>query len=88
LPVIRTLATVNLYRDLGTNQSADSAAGAFAVFAEGSWRVACSIHLSGLRDDMLGAEVNANLAALAKLLVDLDIALGAHLKASDTIYQF
>jgi hypothetical protein len=88
LPVIRTLATVNLYRDLGTNQSADSAAGAFAVLVEGSRRIASGIDLTGLRDDMLGAEVDANLAALAKLLVDLDVALGAHFKASDTIYQF
>jgi len=80
LPVIRTLATVNLYCDLGANQSTDGAAGAFAVFVEGSRRIAGGIHLTGLRDDVLRAEVDANLAALAKLLVDLDIAFGAHLK--------
>jgi hypothetical protein len=88
LPVIRTLATVNLYRDLGTNQSADSAAGTFAVFVEGGRRIASGVHPTGLGDDMLGTEVDANLAALAKLLVDLDIAFGAHLKASNTIFQF
>jgi len=37
---------------------------------------------------MLGAEVNANLAALAKLLVDLDIAFYAHLKAFSQYIQF
>jgi hypothetical protein len=81
LPVIRTLATINLYRHFGTDQCADSTACTFAVFAEGCRRVACGIHLIGLGDDVLGAEVDTNLAALAKLLVDLDIAFGAHLKA-------
>jgi hypothetical protein len=37
---------------------------------------------------MLGAEVNADLAAFAKLLVYLDVTLGAHLKTFSAIYKF
>jgi len=77
---MRTLATVDLYRNFGADQSADSTTCAFAVAVEGSWRIACGIYLIGLRYHMLGAEVNANFAAFAKLLVYLDVTLGAHLK--------
>jgi hypothetical protein len=82
LPVMSTLATVNLYRHFGTYQGADGAACAFAVSVERSRGIACGIHLSGLRDDMLGAEADANLAALAKLLVYLYASFCAHLKNS------
>jgi hypothetical protein len=88
LPVIRTLATVNLYRHFRTYQGADSAAGALLVLAKGCRRVASGIHFIGLGDRVLGAEVYANLAALAKLLVDLDIAFCAHLKAFLGYIQF
>jgi hypothetical protein len=88
LPVIRTLATVNLYRHFGTYQGADSAACALLVFAKGCRRVASGIDFTGLRDGVLGAEVYANLAALAQLLVDFDIAFGAHLKAFLGYIQF
>jgi hypothetical protein len=81
LPVIRTLATVNLYGHFGTYYSTDGAAGAFATGIEGSWRIAIGIHFVGLRDGVLRAEVNANLTSLAKLLVYFDIAFCAHLKA-------
>jgi hypothetical protein len=81
LPVIRTLATVNLYSHFGTYYSADGTASAFATGIERSWRIAIGIHFIGLRDRVLGAEVDAKLASLAKLLVYFDIALRAHLKA-------
>ena len=82
LPVIRTLGTVNLYSHFGTYYSADGAASAFATDIEGSWRIATGIHFIGLSDGVLRAEVDANLTALAKLLVYFDIAFGStHLKA-------
>ena len=80
LPVIRTLATVNLYGHFGTYYSADSAASAFATGIEGSGRISAGIHFIGLSDGVLRAEVDANLTALAKLLVYFDITLCAHLK--------
>ena len=43
LPVIRTLATVNLYSYLGTYDGTDSAAGAFTAGIEGSWRIAAGV---------------------------------------------
>jgi hypothetical protein len=88
LPVIRTLATVNLYRHFRTYQGADSASGALIVLAKGCRRVASGIHFAGLGDRVLGAEMDTNLAALAKLLVDLDIAFCAHLKAFLGYIQF
>jgi len=81
LPVIRTLVTVNLYSHFGTYHSTDGAAGAFAAGIEGSRRVAAGIDFIGLRDGVLGAEVDAEFASLTKLLVYFDIALRAHLKA-------
>jgi hypothetical protein len=81
LPVIRTLATVNLYSHFGTYYSTDGAAGAFAAGIEGSWRIAAGVDFTGLRDGVLGAEMDANLASLTKLLVYFYIALSAHLKA-------
>ena len=81
LPVIRTLATVNLYGHFGTYHSTDGAASAFATGIEGSWRIAIGIHFIGLRDGVLGAKVDANLTSLAKLLVYFDIAFCIHLKA-------
>jgi hypothetical protein len=87
LPVIRTLATVNLYSHFGTYYSTDGATSAFATGIEGSWRIAIGIHFIGLRDGVLRTEVDANLAALAKLLVYFDITLCAHLKAFFMIYS-
>jgi hypothetical protein len=88
LPVIRTLATVNLYSHFGTYYSTDGAAGAFAAGIEGSWRIATGIHFIGLRDGVLGAKVDANLTSLAKLLVYFDIAFCTHLKAFYNIFNF
>jgi len=88
LPVIRTLVTENLYRDFGTYQGADSASGALIVLVERSRRISVGVHFAGLGNHMLGAEVNANLAALAELLVDLDKAFYAHLKAFSQSIQF
>jgi hypothetical protein len=87
LPVIRTLATVNLYSHFRTYYSTDGAAGAFAAGIERSWRIAAGIHFIGLRDSVLRAKVDANLATLAKLLVYFDITLRAHLKAFFMIYS-
>jgi hypothetical protein len=81
-----TLATVDLNRHFGTNQGADGAACAFAI--ERSRGIACGIHLSGLGDDMLGAETDTKLTALAKLLVYLYTSFCAHLKVFPLIYRF
>ena len=88
LPVIRTLATVNLYSHFGTYYSTDGAASAFAAGIEGRRRIAIGIHFIGLRDGVLRAEVDANFASLAKLLVYFDITLCAHLKAFLGYIQF
>ena len=88
LPVMRTLAMVNLYRYFRTNNGADSTSSTLVILAEGSRRIATGIHFAGLGNCMLGAEVDTNLTAFTKLLVDLDIAFYAHLKAFFTVYQF
>jgi hypothetical protein len=81
LPVIRTLVTVNLYSHFGTYYGTDSAAGAFAACIKRSRWIAAGVNFIGLRDGVLGTEMNANLASLTKLLVYFNIALGAHLQA-------
>ena len=75
-PFIRILFTVNLYRHFRAYQRAYGAAGAIAIILIHGWQVAGGIQFFGDANSALGAEENAYLAALAKLLVYFDVSLG------------
>ena len=75
-PFIRILVTVNLYRHFRAYQGTDGAACAIAIILIHGWQVAGSIQFFGNANRALGAERNAYLAALAKLMVYFDVSLG------------
>ena len=75
LPVIRTLLTVDLYGDLGADQRANGAAGAFPAVVEHGRQVPAGVQLVRLGYGLPGTEVHADLAPFAQLAIYLDVAL-------------
>jgi len=72
---MRTLATVHLYCYFRTHNRTVGTARAFGIILKQSGEVATGICLIGLVNGILGAERDTDLASLAKLLVNCDIAL-------------
>ena len=75
-PFIKTLVTIHLYRHFGAHQSTDGTSSTLAVTIECDGLVTGSVEILCDINGALGAEEDAKLASLAKLLVNLYVSLG------------
>jgi hypothetical protein len=71
---MRTLVTVYLYRHIRTHYGAGGTTGTLAITVEANRQIAIGIQLVGKGNCALRTEGHANLASLAKLPIDLNIA--------------
>ena len=74
-PFIKTLVTIHLYRHFGAHQSTDGTSSTLAVTIECDGLVTGSVEIICDINGALGAEEDAKLASLAKLLVYLYVSL-------------
>jgi len=72
---MRTLVTINLYRYFRAHYGAISTAGTFFAIGEDNRQIAAGVQFTGQGYHALRAEGYAKLAALAKLLVDINLSL-------------
>jgi hypothetical protein len=84
-PLINTLATIDLYCDLRTDNGTNRAARALSLLLPGLFLgkiggvIPIEIEIVGERNETLGTELDAQHASLAEFLINLNISL--HLRS-------
>ena len=74
-PLIKTLATINLYYHFGTHQSTDGASGTLAAVIKNGSLVSGSIQIIRHVNGVLRAKADTKLTAFAKFPVDINISI-------------